>query len=148
MSAPNQPLEEALSSGADQDGESQSVSTTSNDGWVTKLENLAHLKKGWNGYEAPPPNEQALASARLYLEALQGSTLEPHRIEASVMGGVGVTHRCNHKKVYVELYNDGKAHALFCDRAMNPPQMQTKPVPATAEGFRQCVLEAKEYLDG
>lgn len=112
---------------------------------IAKLDAMAELRPGWNGYNAPAPNEAALRGARSFLSTLQQHRLPPHRVAPSVMGGVGVTLRHEARKVYVEFYNDGTAHALF---SAGQDDMHTRPVSISAEGFATLLDEARKYLDG
>lgn len=113
--------------------------------WSEKLEALPKLMDGWDSYDAPSPNATAIGTARIYLAAVEKAGFEPTRIEPSVMGGVGITHRQGNRKVYVEFYNDGKVHALFSDRT---PAMRTRPVATDTESCKGFIEEAREYLNG
>jgi hypothetical protein len=113
--------------------------------WFANLHDVTRLKQGWDGYTAPAPGPEAIASAELYLSTLELLRWEPSRVEASVMGGVGITHREGVRKVYVEFYNDGRVHALFSDRT---PNMQTIPVGADIQSYYRFIGKAREYLNG
>jgi hypothetical protein len=113
--------------------------------WEAELHKFENLKSGWNGYDAPPPNPAAIASASDYLCIAQQEGFQPHRIEPSVMGGIGVTHRQDNRKVYVEFYNHGAVHSLFSERS---GKMHTMPVIPDDEQIRCFIVKAKEYLDG
>jgi hypothetical protein len=115
--------------------------------WFTKLKGLAQLKDGWDSYKAPKPSQAALTTADLYLKALKMLAWEPARVEASVMGGVGITHRKDSRKVYVEFYNDGKVHALFSDRTNPTPRMETAPVGSDISSYYRFIRKAREYLN-
>src|SRR5262249_42925221 len=58
--------------------------------WLSQLDGLSQLRDGWDSYQAPAPTGNAVAAARLYLSTLQSVGWEPTRVEASVMGGVGI----------------------------------------------------------
>lgn len=113
--------------------------------WVAELQKLEGLKVGWNGYGAPSPERMAIEVAKVYLQASGQEDFEPNRVEASVMGGVGITHRRGNRKVYVEFYNNGSAHSLLSERGAN---MQTMAINPVFEEFRRFVMRAKEYLNG
>jgi hypothetical protein len=112
--------------------------------WEIELKTLAALQPGWNGYSAPPPGSKAIDAAKIYLQATRAQSFEPHRVEASVMGGIGITHRRGDRKVYVEFYNDGKVHALFSERAAN---MQTHPIEPSLDKFVHFIVTAQGYLN-
>lgn len=113
--------------------------------WEAELKRLETLRQGWNGYDAPTPTSAAIETARRYLQVVKREGFEPKRVEPSVMGGVGITHRQGNRKVYLELYNNGTGHSLFSDRS---GKMHTIPVTPSAEDFRRFVAKAKDYLNG
>jgi hypothetical protein len=113
--------------------------------WFAKLESLTRLKEGWDSYSAPAPRQESIDAAGSYLSVLELLGWEPTRVEASVMGGVGVTHRQGDRKVYIEFYNDGRVHALLSDRT---PKMETCPVGSDVASYYRFVTKAREYLNG
>lgn len=90
--------------------------------WGRKLEQAALLEDGWDSYRAPRPSLASIEAARRVILALG----PPHRVEPSAMGGMGVTYRSGTKKAYVECYNAGNTHYLFCDDSSE--EMHTGPV--------------------
>lgn len=112
--------------------------------WETKLEAMEGLKKGWNGYDAEPPSAAALTVARRLIHVLQQGGAPPTRVAPSVVGGVGVTRRVGARRVYVEVYNDGTAHALFAEGE----RAETAEVPTSDVGFQLLASRARTYLDG
>jgi hypothetical protein len=112
--------------------------------WVTKLRSLRRLREGWDGYNAPAPGQHAINAAESYLATLELLRWEPTRLEASVMGGVGITHRFGTRKVYIEFYNDGRVHALCSDRTAS---MRTAPVGADVQSFYRFIRTAREHLN-
>lgn len=139
------PCEDDMAWQYDVHGGSASAFPSPEGKWEDELQKLNRLKQGWNGYDAPKPIGAAIETVRSYLQVAKGEDFEPNRLEPSVMGGVGLTHRHGTRKVYVEFYNNGTVHSLFSERA---GKMQTMPVGATAEDFRRFVTRAKEYLYG
>jgi hypothetical protein len=113
--------------------------------WFARLDGLAGLEDGWNSYSAPAPSRAAIERARAFLTEMRGQNTAPTRIAPSVMGGVGITCRQARRKVYVEFYNDGTAHALF---SSGPAGMHTRPVPADANDVRAFLAEVRNYLHG
>src|SRR5947209_8668635 len=61
--------------------------------WEAELRKLEMLRQGWNGYDAPIPTTAAIEKAGWYLQVVTREGFEPKRVEPSVMGGVGITHR-------------------------------------------------------
>ena len=113
--------------------------------WYARLNSLVRLQQGWDSHGSPPPLPGSLSAARRYLDMLQLLRWEPTRLEASVMGGVGVTHRGARRKVYVEFYNNGMVHALFSDR---PLKMETVPVGTDVQSYFRFIAKARGYLNG
>lgn len=112
--------------------------------WFAKLHGLGRLKEGWDSYDAPVPGTEAIAAAELYLSVAELVVWEPSRVEASVMGGVGITHRAGKRKVYIEFYNNGKGHALFSDGHLN---METLAIVSDAQSYYRFIGKAREYLN-
>jgi hypothetical protein len=113
--------------------------------WFGQLGAFTQLNDGWNGYSAPAPNAAAIAAAGLFLNLMRQEHFPPTRIAPSAMGGVGITRRQGERKVYVEFYNDGSAHALFSSGLAG---MNTRPVPADPSGALAFVAEMRNYLNG
>lgn len=111
-----------------------------------KLDKAASLTAGWNGYSAPAPTPIAVASAREFLFVLHESDVEPSRIAASAVGGIGITIRNDGRKAYVEFYNDGRIHALFAKGRSEPDVV--RPVRPTHIEFKNLTDDIREYLDG
>ena len=81
--------------------------------WGSRLDQMERLEEGWNGYQAPAPSRAAIKTARGFLHSLDSETPEPSRVAPSAVGGVGVTHKKNRRRVYVEFYNEGMVCAFF-----------------------------------
>jgi hypothetical protein len=113
--------------------------------WFQKLQVVAQLSDGWDSYKAPAPAATAVAAARQYLGILALLNREPTRVAASAMGGVGITHRQGSRKVYVEFYNNGTAHALFSDR--DSREMRTAQVGTDLTSYYRLISKARAYLD-
>jgi hypothetical protein len=79
---------------------------------ATTLDTCRNLVKGWDGYDADPPSDEAIAGASKYLDLLDLAGIPPDRVASSVMGGVGVTHKLDVGRVYVEFLNDGQTYVL------------------------------------
>lgn len=85
-----------------------------------KLSSYSSLEQGWDGYAALPPSKLACENAREFVEVLSLANLSPNRCKPSVVGGVGITLKKGHRKVYVEFYNNGSAHSLKSDGISEP----------------------------
>ena len=79
--------------------------------------NLATLQKGWDGYDADPPNIIAIRAAIYFLHILSN---RPERIMAHVDGGIAFSW----DNIYVEIYNDGDVVSVF--DIMNPQTVKAE----------------------
>ena len=114
------------------------------DAWRAKLAGMEQLVEGWNGYSAPAPSKAALVTAQGFLSNLAIAHFEPSRVAPSTVGGVGITHKRSHRRVYVEFFNEGAVCALFSDNESEPRSKQVK---AGYHEFRELIKEIKEYLN-
>ena len=104
------------------------------------FEELKTLRQGWDSYDAPPPSAIAIANARRFVEL---AARKPERIAPSAVGGVGVSHRENGRKVYTEFYNDGRVYALYSAR---PAEPTTRRVWANDESLAAHAASIPDYL--
>ena len=109
-----------------------------------RLKQLQKLEAGWNGYSAPAPSNTAILTAQGFLSNILDKKIEPSRLAASAVGGVGITHKRNTKRVYVEFFNNGEISALFSDNESAP---QSKRIKASYGRFRELIKEIQDYLD-
>ena len=84
-----------------------------------QLESLTGLTRGWDSYDAEPPNAMAMQNARAVLEALvsRGMSVLPTRISASVEGGVGFVFRDSGRYVDIECFNSGEMVTVIPDES-------------------------------
>lgn len=113
--------------------------------WEGKFSRLSRLREGWNGYAAPAPTQQAILTARSFVDTLLREKYEPKRLAPSAVGGVGITHRRGDRSVYVEFYNDGRVLALFSDEVSEP---EIKRIEPSLKSFKTLIAEMRDYLDG
>jgi hypothetical protein len=65
------------------------------------------VKVGWDGYDAPAPNDVAIAAALEVLSSLLASQLDPYSVLPSANGGVGISFRGREtRRAVLELRND------------------------------------------
>ena len=81
---------------------------------------LADLTDDWNSYGAPPPNQEALASARAVLESAREKALLPNEIVPSVEGGVVITFHIADRHADIEVFNDGSVLAMTSEPPHEP----------------------------
>ncbi len=110
----------------------------------TKLSKMDSLPPGWDGYSAPAPSETAITTAKSLLSAFLGEDFAPKRISPSAVGGVGITHKRESRKVYVEIYNSGEVYALFSDGISEPDVRQIEP---GYQSFKRLITLMRAYLD-
>jgi len=91
-----------------------------NPSWLSAFDAMACLQRGWNGYDAPPPNEAAVEIARRLALALNEYYKAPSRTAPSVVGGVGLTIRSKSAKAYIEVYNDKAVYWMYSDGESEP----------------------------
>jgi hypothetical protein len=80
-----------------------------------KLESLLHLSRGWDSYEADPPNQSAIRRAEQVLTAVNSTPYRPDRIAPSIEGGVVLSFRRGDRYGDIECDNDGDMVALVSD---------------------------------
>ena len=112
---------------------------------IEKLHGFARLETGWNGSNAEAPSALAITTAEQFLNSCPN--WPPARIEPSAMGGVGITYRTGERRVYVEVYNDARIHALFSDRSGGELKMRTKPLTLDSSIMEEFFTEAIGFLN-
>lgn len=78
------------------------------------LDHCVRESKDWDGYDGKPSPE-TLRKVEEFLTLSLEHSLRPRRVEASVVGGVGITFRddADNRLAYVEFWNTGAVLALF-----------------------------------
>lgn len=72
------------------------------------FDDMRQLEKGWDSYDADPPNEVAIGLAQKVLVECGRQAVNPERVMASVEGGVGISlYATTMDYAYVECLNDG-----------------------------------------
>ncbi len=88
-----------------------SAPTYQEENWLAQAETVvkgfSSLRKGWDGYSAVPPSENAIKRVVDFLPFLRMSNLRPTKIVASVPGGIELSFRRNGKYVAFEVLNSG-----------------------------------------
>lgn len=110
------------------------------------IDELSELADGWNGYNAPSPNENSVSTAKRFLYSMKEFGKLPTRIAASAVGGIGITQRNNNRKVCVEFFNNSLINALFADDTNET--MHTLKIENTQKSFRELIMETEDYLHG
>jgi len=77
-----------------------------------QLDMLKKLKKGWDSYDAEPPNKWAINNARTMLKAFLKIGIEPREVTASAEGGVSITFGRTLEDYHdIEFFNTGEVVA-------------------------------------
>jgi hypothetical protein len=70
--------------------------------------------RGWDGYDAPAPNDESVTRTLEVLSKVRDSNLSPYSVLPSADGGVGISFRGNgNKRAVLELLNDGNASYML-----------------------------------
>lgn len=77
-----------------------------------RIGQLRQLVDGWDSYKAEAPNAWALFHAEILAKCWL-SRIPIERVEASVVGGVGITLAIGERSAYVEVLNSESAVMLF-----------------------------------
>ncbi len=87
---------------------------------MNQLSRFRHLKEGWDGYGAKPPNEKAVYWAQKVAVHLMRANLIPERVEPSVENGVSISFRHGDKYADIECFNSGEILAVTSDGSGDP----------------------------
>ena len=71
------------------------------------LEEMVNLKYGWDGFNAPSPNRDAISAASEFIDSLS-NMVRPNAILPSAHGGVGISFSNNDRYASIEFCNDGE----------------------------------------
>jgi len=81
--------------------------------FIKLIDETHHAKTyevGWDGYDAPIPNDIAVNSGIELLNKLKATELKPYSVLPSANGGIGISFRGkNGRRAAVEILNDGSA---------------------------------------
>jgi hypothetical protein len=90
---------------------------------LVRLDSFKDLQHGWDSYDAEPPSEVAIASAKRVLHVIWsiGLVLSIKVISPSVEGGVGIVFTGSDQKYAdVECFNDGDILAIISEGVKDP----------------------------
>jgi len=75
--------------------------------------------KGWDGYDAPAPNDTSVARTLAVLSKVRDSKLTPYSVLPSADGGIGISFRGNgNKRAVLELLNDGTSSYMLYGKGL------------------------------
>ncbi len=94
------------------------------DAWFAEaqdgLDSLRDIPEGWDGHEAEPPNDAAIANTRLVLDSLQCIDFRPDRIAPSAEGGIMLSFYVGKRYGDIEMFNTGEILAVISDGNGSP----------------------------
>jgi len=108
------------------------------------LDQYSHLKQGWDGYTAEPPNYLAIDQAKKFLYCLHEAGIFEYRIAPSVANGIGITIKGSKRKAYIEFYNSGSIFYLLSEENCEP---QINPIRASSQSFQKVITDIRTYLE-
>lgn len=77
-----------------------------------KIDSLLSLSKGWDCYDADPPNTMAANHAQTILERGDAMGIHPLKVLASAEGGIFILYTAHASgQANMECYNDGTVYA-------------------------------------
>jgi hypothetical protein len=81
-----------------------------------RLDRLAGLDVGWDGYGAPAPTLHAVREAREVLRQLQEELITPQRLSASAEGGIAFSFKASgDRRAQIEILNSGEKFVHLYD---------------------------------
>lgn len=87
---------------------------------LSKIDGMQNLRRGWDGYQAEPPNASTIEQARFVLQMLYRMNFEPNRIAASAEGGIAIAFYTADRYGDVEMLNSGEVLAITSIGDGNP----------------------------
>jgi len=76
---------------------------------LKKCDSFKYLKRGWDGYNAKPPNSISIEYSKHFLKLLSCKiNLPSPRIAPSVEEGVGISFNNEDKYLNIEFFNSGE----------------------------------------
>lgn len=113
-----------------------------------RLLSIRHLKRGWDGYGATPPSQQAFDLCIDFIDVLDSCKppTNPTRLAPSVAGGIALVLGQGGQEVFIEFYSDGEVYAMFStlEEKEEPRIMR---VVSTTEGFRGFIRLVESFLE-
>lgn len=107
------------------------------------LARLAQLPHDWDSYGAEPPNEVALAHARVVLDVMSEADLKPSHLDASAENGVCLSFIHGSRYADIECFNSGEILAVTSYGDGKPTVWE---VSATPIEIKSAVARIQAYL--
>jgi hypothetical protein len=113
-----------------------------------RIGELAKLRDGWNGREAPAPSERAAKLARKTLDRAERMGFKPERIVASAEGGIAVYFMSPdlRRYAYAECYNGGAVIAAMSTRDRRDSDVWK--AESTKAGIDEVLTRFRQHLGG
>lgn len=113
---------------------------------LARLESFRGLQRGWDSYDAEPPNAMAIDNAKRILRVLWEGDIEVRmRLSPSVEGGVAVVFNGSDKYADLECFNDGEILAITSEGSAEPSVWS---VGADAASLRDAVVKIIAFVNG
>lgn len=109
----------------------------------SRINQLRHLRQGWDSYGSEPPSEESSNHAHRILNALQQAHLTPTSVVPSAEGGVGIYFVRDGGYADIECLNAGEILAVAYKE--NERSVVWEIIP-TDSGIRDGVARLKDYL--
>lgn len=111
-----------------------------------ELARVAEIKNGWDAYNAPAPNSDAITFAELVLRKFQRYLVKPDWITSSAEGGVAISFLSkSDRRALIEFLNDGEKYVLLYDL-----QGETQTIELSEQlednGFEQLISVLESHL--
>ena len=110
-----------------------------------QLRGACGLKRNWDSYGAPAPNQLSLSLASQLLASLKFETLMPTALVPSAEGGIALYFIANEKTSYIEFRNSGEAISAMYDLESDPVVEEFYP---TSDRTNRAIREITNYLAG
>jgi hypothetical protein len=108
-----------------------------------QLWKLRNLKKGWDGADAPAPNELAFDAAQWAIAYCEEQRIPITSIVPSIEGGIGITFRSGNLRASIELSNEGSLVALTHDGVDRPLVWED----TFSRGLARTLRRVRAFLD-
>jgi hypothetical protein len=107
------------------------------------LSSLRTLERGWDGYDAAPPNSLALELTRWILDASMDANFPPVGLAPSVEEGTTLTFLSGAQMAAIECYNSGELFAVMSDGHGDPTIWEIAP---DADSITEALSRMRDFL--
>ncbi len=112
---------------------------------AAELDSLCELKDGWDGDDAPPPNNHSLAVAEVLLYGMRERGFSSPAVMACVDGGVTIVYTTSKRKVVIESFNTRELTIATSEGFGKTSVLELQ---ASREAIQEVLKIADEFLAG